>query len=146
MEVIQINHCDTAKQLLWQGNTTECDAAIISDQYLSDWSVLEVLYRLNVVLVNAGSTETPIEDMAERLSSMSRSVGISGKHVLKSFVYYTHSDYRAIRYRVGERVQIEVHADRTVDHPVELVSIMVSACGATMPRKIQPWHVRRSVY
>ncbi|XP_062538498.1 uncharacterized protein LOC134206792 [Armigeres subalbatus] len=85
---------------------------------------------------------------------------------------YTHSDHQAVRYCVGEKVAIQARECGTKElrwktetfnkevlaeairfernlvnlSPDELVAALTRACDATMPRKVQPRHVRRPVY
>ncbi|XP_062713157.1 uncharacterized protein LOC134290133 [Aedes albopictus] len=137
------------------------------------WSLLETVSRLNLVLANEGSTSTYRREGRESIIDVTFcSPTVVRSMNWRVSEDYTHSDHQAIRYRLGERVQTAARGDDSKGRkwrteafdeevfaevlryernmlnlsPDELVSVLVRACDATMPRKIQPRDVRRPVY
>ncbi|XP_062557410.1 uncharacterized protein LOC134222282 [Armigeres subalbatus] len=137
------------------------------------WSLLEAFARLNVDLINEGSTSTYRRDGRESIIDVTFcSPALARNTNWRVCEDYTHSDHQAVLYCVGGRVHSEpressikerkwktesfdkdvfaeaMRFERNLQNlsPDELVAALTRACDATMPRKVQPRYARRQIY
>lgn len=136
--------------------------------------LLEALAKLDVDVANVGTVSTYSRNGAESIIDVTFcSPGLTGNLSWRVDDGYTHSDHFAIRYSIGYgRPHAVVGADnRTArrwktayfDKEVfvealgresqtldlsgdQLVAVLIRACDATMPRKVQPRQWRRPMY